>query len=167
MRGSLGWGNDMNRRKFITSTGAAGLLPANELPTVAAPKVTLAKPVLMKVGDQTAPTNETHLKYLARYSVRNICGYPEIAGDRLYATVEELNRMVDLAGKCGISIDCTAPPFLESSHIDKEKHPSIMLAQSPERDRDIESLQMMIKNCAQAGIPSIKYNISILAVVGT
>jgi mannonate dehydratase len=40
-----------------------------------------------------------------------------------------------------------------------------MLAQSPERDRDIESLQTMIKNCAQAGIPSIKYNMSILGVV--
>ena len=156
----------MNRRKFITSTGAAGLLAANELATAAvAPKVTRAEPALMKVGDQTAPTNETHLKYLARYSVRNICGYPEIAGDRLYATVEELNRMVDLAAKCGISIDCTAPPFLASSHIDKEKHPAIMLAQSPERDRDIESLQTMIKNCAQAGIPSIKYNMSILGVV--
>jgi mannonate dehydratase len=56
---------------------------------------------------------------------------------------------------------------LESSHIDKEKHPAIMLAQSPERDRDIESLQTMIKNCAQAGIPSIKYNMSILGVVRT
>ena len=121
----------------------------------------------MKVGDQTAPTNETHLKYLARYSVQNICGYPEIEGDRIYATVEELNRMVDLAAKCGISIDCTAPPFLESSHIDKEKHPAIMLAQSPERDRDIEALQTMIKNCAQAGIPAIKYNMSILGVVRT
>jgi mannonate dehydratase len=71
----------------------------------------------MKLGDQTAPTNETHLKYLARYSVRNICGYPQIEGDRAYATVEELKRMVDLAATCGISIDCTAPPFLESSYI--------------------------------------------------
>ncbi len=79
--------------------------------------------------------------------------------------MEELNRMVDLAAKYGISIDCTAPPFLESSYIDREKHPAIMLAQSPERDRDIESLQTMIKNCAQAGIPSIKYNMSILGVV--
>jgi mannonate dehydratase len=155
----------MNRRKFITATGAAGLLAANGFNTASAAAKTPVKPALMKVGDQTAPTNETHLKYLARYSVRNICGYPEIEGDRIYATVEELNRMVDLASKCGISIDCTAPPFLESSYIDKEKHPAIMLAQSPERDRDIESMQTMIKNCAQAGIPSIKYNMSILGVV--
>jgi mannonate dehydratase len=155
----------MNRRQFIASTGAAGLLAANDFTGVAAAKAVVAKPALMKVGDQTAPTNETHLKYLARYSVKNICGYPEIEGDRIYATVDELKRMVDLAGKCGISVDCTAPPFLESSYIDKEKHPAIMLAQSPERDRDIESLQTMIKNCAQAGIPSIKYNMSILGVV--
>ncbi len=89
----------MNRRQFITSTGAAGLLAAQGLASPAAPKVVLAKRALMKVGDQTAPTNETHLKYLARYSVQNICGYPEIEGDRIYATVEELNRMVDLAAK--------------------------------------------------------------------
>jgi mannonate dehydratase len=44
----------------------------------------------MKLGDQTSPTNDTHLAYLARYGVRNICGYPQIAGDRLYATVDEL-----------------------------------------------------------------------------
>jgi mannonate dehydratase len=119
----------------------------------------------MKLGDQSAPTNETHLKYLARYGVQNICGYPDIQDGRVYATVDELNRMVDLAASCGISVDCTAPPFLESSYIDKEKHPAIMLAQSPERDRDLESLQTMIRNCAQAGIPAIKYNMSILGVV--
>ena len=75
----------------------------------------------MKLGDQTAPTNDTHLKYLARYGVRNICGYPQIEGDRLYATVDELKRMIDMAAKYGISIDCTAPPFLPSSYIDRRK----------------------------------------------
>ena len=157
----------MNRREFITSTAAAGVLAAQGLASARVPPRAAPKRSLMKVGDQTAPTNETHLKYLARYSVQNICGYPEIEGDRIYATLEELNRMVDLGAKCGISIDCTAPPFLESSHIDKEKHPAIMLAQSPERERDIEALQTMIKNCAQAGIPAIKYNMSILGVVRT
>jgi mannonate dehydratase len=107
------------------------------------------------------------LKYLARYGVRNVCAYPEIAGDRIYATVDELKQMRDLAEKNGITVDCTAPPFLESSHIDKERHPAIMLAESPQRDRDIESLQTMIKNCAEAGIPSIKYNMSLLGVIRT
>ncbi len=121
----------------------------------------------MKLGCQSAPTNDAHLKYFARYGVQNICGYPEIEGDRLYATVDELKRMIDMAGKYGISIDCIAPPFLSSSFIDQEKHPAIMLAQSPERDRDIEQLQILIKNCALAGIPSIKYNMSILGILRT
>ena len=119
----------------------------------------------MKLGCQTRPTTDAHLKYLARYGVRNICGYPEIAGDRLYATVDELSRMRDLAEKNGITVDCLGPPFLESTYIDTEKHPAIMLAESPERDRDIEQIQQMIRNCAQAGIPSIKYNMSILGVL--
>jgi len=156
----------MNRRRFISASGAAGITLGSSL----APKQVAAAPArraLMKLGCQSAPTNDTHLKYLARYGVRNICGYPEIADGRLYATVEELGRMRDLADKNGIAIDCVAPPFLASSHIDKEKHPAIMLAQSPERDRDIESLQTLIKNCAQAGLPSIKYNMSILGVVRT
>jgi mannonate dehydratase len=107
------------------------------------------------------------LQYFARYGVRNICGYPQIAGGRLYATVDELKSMRDLAEKNGISVDCLAPPFLASSHIDREKHGAIMLAESPERDRDIEAMQTLIRNCAAAGIPSIKYNMSILGVLRT
>jgi mannonate dehydratase len=157
----------MNRRQFIASGGAAGLVAVRGTNSPAASAETVSKPGVMRLGDQTAPTNDLHLKYLARYGVRNICGYPQIEGGRLYATVDELKHMIDMAGKYGISVDCTAPPFLESSFIDREKHPAIMLAQSPERDRDIESLQSLIRNCAQAGIPSIKYNMSILGVLRT
>jgi mannonate dehydratase len=42
-----------------------------------------------------------------------------------------------------------------------------MLGQNPERDRDIESIQKLIQNCARAGIPAIKYNMSILGVLRT
>jgi mannonate dehydratase len=124
--------------------------------------------VLMKLGCQSSPSNETHIKYFARYGVKNICGYPTIADrTRLYPTVEELKSLKDLAAKHGVSVDCVAPPNLASSHIDRTANGAIMLAQSPERDREIEQLQTMIKNCAAAGIPSIKYNMSILGVVRT
>jgi mannonate dehydratase len=151
----------MNRRQFFQSSGAAATLASlGEQPAAAAPKR-----ALMKLGCQSAPTNETHLKYFARYGVRDVCGYPTIEGDRVYATVEELTRMRDLAEKNGVNIEGIAAPILTSSHIDREKHGAIMLAQSPERDRDIEGLQTLIKNCAAAGIGSIKYNMSILGVV--
>jgi mannonate dehydratase len=157
----------MNRREFMVSTGAAGIAGASGAASRTATAEPGSKPAAMKLGCQSAPTTEAHLKYFARFGVRNICGFPQIEGDRLYATVDELNRMVDMAGKYGVSIDCLGPPFLESSYIDKEKHPAIMLAQSPERDRDIEQMQILIRNCAEAGIPSIKYNMSILGVLRT
>jgi mannonate dehydratase len=151
----------------MVAGGAAGFVASRAGLSTAATAEPTPTPVPMKLGCQTAPTNNVHLKYLARYGVQNICGYPEIEGDRLYATVDELKRMIDMAGEYGISIDCIAPPFLSSSFIDEEKHPAIMLAQSPERDRDIEQLQILIKNCALAGIPSIKYNMSILGILRT
>src|SRR5215831_18409924 len=129
----------MNRRRFVTSSGAAAVALGSGITEQRAAAATT--PSLMKLGCQSAPTNEVHLKYFARYGVRNICGFPEISGDRLYATVDELKRMRDLAEKNGITVDCIAAPFLTSSHIDKEKHGAIMLGQSPQRDRDIESLQ--------------------------
>lgn len=90
-----------------------------------------------------------------------------MGSDHLFATVDELKRMRDLAEKNGIAVECLAPPILSSGHIDRERHPAIMLAESPERDRDIEGLQTLIRNCAAAGIPSIKYNMSILGVLRT
>ncbi|MGC1461759.1 MAG: mannonate dehydratase [Terracidiphilus sp.] len=157
----------MNRRQFMVTSGAAGLAAAGGGVSAKAGPEPAATKSKMKLGDQTAPTTETHLKYLARYGVESVCGYPEIEGDRLYTTVDELKRMKDQAAKYKISVDCIAPPFLASSFIDTEKRPAIMLAESPERDRDIEQLQTLIKDCAEAGIPSIKYNMSILGVLRT
>src|ERR1700751_2516943 len=157
----------MNRRKFLSSSGMAAMAIGSA--TSASPSAgdTASKRVLLKLGCQSAPTTDAHLKYLARYGVRHICGYPETSEGRVCSTVEELNRMKDLATKNGIEIDCVGPPVLTSSYIDNETHPAIMLAQSPERDRDIESIQTLIKNCAQVGLPSLKYNMSILGVLRT
>jgi mannonate dehydratase len=104
---------------------------------------------------------------LGRWGIKNVVATAEIADGRLYATVDELKRLVDRAGKYGISVDVLNPPFLPSSHIDRERNPAIMLGESPQRDRDIEQIQTMIRNCAAAGIPCIKYNMSILGVLRT
>src|SRR5947209_6271780 len=148
----------MNRRDFLASTTAAAFTSTTLAAAPAPPPAHKAKPVLMKLGCQSAPTNDAHLGYLARYGVRHICGYPEIAeATRIYATLDELHRMRDVAAKHNIEIVCVGPKILESSYIDREQHPAIMLAQSPERDRDIEAIQTLIRNCSLAGLPSIKY----------
>jgi mannonate dehydratase len=154
----------MDRRQFLAASSAAALT-LNAKADAPTPALKHTGPALFKLGCQSAPTNDAHLGYFARYGVRHICGYPETTAGKTFPTLEELNRMKDLAARHKIEIVCVGPPILESSFIDREKHPAIMLAQSPERDRDIEQFQNLIRNCAQAGLPSIKYNMSILGVL--
>jgi mannonate dehydratase len=45
---------------------------------------------------------------------------------------------------------------LPTTNVDEQQHPAIDLADSPQRDRDIESFQIHIRNVAAAGIPCIK-----------
>jgi mannonate dehydratase len=166
----------MNRRTFVSSSGVAAVATllantgaANALPSgsQAAPARTGRKRALMKVG-ATARVDDASLLAVARYGVRNIVTFAPIAEPgRLYATVEELTAQRAIAERNGVTIDVMTPPNLGSSHIDREKNPAIMLGESPQRDRDIEAVQTMIKNCAAAGIPCLKYNMSILGVLRT
>jgi mannonate dehydratase len=152
----------MKRREFVSLSGAAAAGLA------AAPQNSVqAKPAVMKLGCQSTPTNEQHIAYLARYGVEAICGFPQLPPDRLYATVDELKAMREMAERKGVSLDLLAPPFLASISVDRDRHAAIMLGQSPERDRDIEQLQILIRNCAAAGIPAIKYNLCIVGDLRT
>ena len=76
-------------------------------------------------------------------------------------------RLRELVEKHGMTLDVTDSVLLNSTLIDREKHPAIMLGKSPERDRDIEAFQNQIRACAAAGVPTLKYNMSILGVVRT
>jgi mannonate dehydratase len=154
----------MNRRQFVSTSALAAAIPAAS-PAQSNP----GKRALMKLGCQSSPTDEKRLQFFKRHSVNNICGYPGKEADaRGYPTVEELTKLRERAAKHGISVDLLAPPFLASSHVDKTKlGAAIMLGQSPQRDREIEMVQTWIKNCAKAGIPAIKYNMSLLGVVRT
>src|SRR6185436_15151029 len=154
----------MNRRQFLSTTTAAGVAAGTSLEAQAPKTSTRA---LMKLGCQRGPTTEKRLDYWKRYSVTHVCGYAEEDPQRGYPTVEQLTQLRERCEKHGIVLDMIAPSFLESSHIDREKRPSIMLGQSPERDRDIERIQNLIRNCAKAGVPAIKYNMSLLGVIRT
>jgi mannonate dehydratase len=111
---------------------------------------------------------EAGWKSLGRWGIRNVVATAPLADrTRLYPTLEELKQLTDLADKYSISVDVLNPPSLGSSNIDSERNPAIMLGESPQRDRDIEQIQTMIRNCAAAKVPCIKYNMSILGVLRT
>jgi mannonate dehydratase len=165
----------MDRRNFLSASaiGAAAAVLPNPGVADALGQATKSvsavqqKPALMKLG-ATARCDDASLKAVARFGVTHIVTNARIAEEgRLYSTVEELEQLRVVADRNKITIEVLTPPNLGSSHIDRERNPAIMLGESPQRDRDIEAVQTMIRNCAAAGIPCIKYNMSILGVLRT
>jgi len=156
----------MNRRQLLAGMGAAAI---SHIVPSGRPVLRAATPqrALMKLGCQSGPTSEQRLRFFARFGVEVICGYPDNPPKGGIYSVEDLSRLQELCERFKVSLECIEPGFLGSSHIDREKRPAIMLGQSPQRDRDIEDVQRTIRNCAQVGIPSLKYNMSILGVLRT
>jgi mannonate dehydratase len=174
----------MNRRAFVSSTAAWGWTAARAGTPAAAPDKNPAAatakaggavpsgparrpPVSFKLGCQSGITDDERLSFFRRHSVTHVCGNLREPDDRAYYTVEELSRLRGTCEKHGVVLDMIAPPFLESTHVDRTRRPSIVLGTSPQRDRDIEALQVLIRNCARAGVPAIKYNLSLLGVMRT
>jgi mannonate dehydratase len=156
----------MNRRQLFHMTAAAAASQA--INTKDRAEAATPKKALMKLGMPERPHDRRAPAVLqASQRKQHLRDTPEDAGNKGYSTVEELTKLKERCEKHEISLDCIAPPFLASSHIDRTPRPAIMLGQSPERDRDIEAIQTLIRNCAKVGIPSIKYNMSLLGVLRT
>src|SRR5688572_16835449 len=169
---------NMDRRKFITTSGAGAAAAAATVLTngplgsdlvEAAQRTSAArKPLLLKLGSNCSAYNEAELVRVGRFGVTTIVsGVTRADTTKLAVTTEDLMKMRELPEKHGIKVTVLTPPQLASSHIDREQNPYIMLGKSPERDREIEAFQTTIKSAAAAGIPSIKYNMSLLGVLRT
>jgi mannonate dehydratase len=172
----------MDRRRFfsLSSAGAvalsaqSSLVPAApgdaaraaEHATAKAARSAANPPLKARLGHQMHEANDANLAFLARYGVQGLCASAKIADpSRLYATADEMKQLREAVEKHGMTLDMTDSVLLQSTLIDQEHNPSIMLAQSPQRDRDIEAFQNHIRAAAAAGVPCVKYNMSILGVV--
>lgn len=121
----------------------------------------------MKAGTQFAsgPSDET-LRVLAAFGIDHICsGLPSARLDENWS-VDGLRKLRERLESFGINLDMVPLP-LSSHTITKSENPNIMLGKSPERDREIDQICEMIRNAARAGIPAVKYNLTILGVVRT
>lgn len=119
----------------------------------------------MKAGTQHGASDDI-LRVLAALGVNHICGpLPSRKLDEAWS-VESLSRLRERVESFGISLDMLPLP-LSSVYITRAEHPNIMLGKSPERDREIDDICQMIRNAARAGIPALKYNLTILGVVRT
>jgi mannonate dehydratase len=168
----------MDRRKFfsVTGAGAAAAAAGSMGGSPAAAQKALSggacastrlPSLKARLGHQFGALTDDNASWVARYGVDAICTHPAWQSDpaRLYPTVEEMNKMLDIAKKWKLKVELVDSTLLQSSLIDREKHPAIMLGKSPERDRDIEAFQNHIITCAKTGIRCLKYNQSILGVL--
>jgi mannonate dehydratase len=144
----------MDRRTFSKLAGLP-LAFAPSAPAAVAGKITL--------GTQHVSDDAT-LRVLAALGVNHICSdVPSRALDEHWS-VAGLTRLRERVESFGIKLEAVPLP-MSSLYITKAENPEILLGKSPERDREIENICTMIRNCAQAGIPMVKYNMTILGVV--
>ncbi len=123
---------------------------------------TTSSSVKMKVGTQHGDTEEI-LKACAAFGVNNICSsLPSAKMDDKWS-VDGLSRLRDRVKGHGISLDMVPLP-MSSSEISTAEMPAIYLGKSPERDRNIDDICQMIRNCARAGIMQVKYNFTLIGI---
>jgi mannonate dehydratase len=163
----------MNRREFVRLAGAglsAGALAeavvsaqqAQAAATSGIVAPTTSPKVAMKVGTQHGHTDAI-LRACAAFGVDNICGeLPSAKLDEAWS-VESLSKLRERVASYGISLDMMPLP-MSSSEISRTEMPAIYLAASPERDRSIDDICQIIRNCARAGIFQLKYNFTLIGI---
>jgi mannonate dehydratase len=165
---------NMHRRDFVRLAGIgmasspAGALAATSevLQTPASPRrAPSPRKALMTVGTQHDSSDEV-LGILAPLGVTHICS--RLPSERLddQWSADGLMRLRERVERFGVTLDMVPLP-MSSNAIARAENPNILLGKSPERDREIDDICQMIRNTGRAGIPSLKYNLTLLGVVRT
>ena len=162
----------MNRRDFVRLTGSgitAGALTEHLVgeQVAAHPSETppAAASVRMKAGTQHGDS-DANLRVLAGFGVNHICSrLPSAKMDESWS-VEGLTRLRERVEAFGLKLEMVPLP-LSSSEISRSENPAILLAKDPERDKQIDDICQMIRNVARAGIPSVKYNLTLIGIPRT
>ena len=115
----------------------------------------------MYVGTQVAARNDADFEQWAQLGVVNICSDPP--GNPHDWTLDDLKRHREKVNSYGIELDMVQIP-LSSTVLNNSQSPHIMQGISPERDREIESIQNIIRMCGEVGIPAVKYNMNIIGI---
>src|SRR5918995_1647273 len=163
----------MNRRDFVRLTGGGITVGALAEAAVTAQTATQtsrgrtapASSARMKVGTQHGDSDAI-LKVLAGFGVNHICSRLPARTMGPEWSVDGLSRLRERVESFGVTLDMVPLP-LSSSEISRSESPAILLARDPERDRQIDAICQMIRNTARAGIPAVKYNLTLIGIPRT
>ena len=117
----------------------------------------------MHVGTQVKARNDSDFEQWAQLGVVNVCSDPPTkANENAHDWAkDDLARHREKLNSYGIELDMVELP-MSSAVLENSASPNIMLGKSPERDREIESIQNLIRMCGEVGIPAVKYNLCIV-----
>jgi mannonate dehydratase len=118
----------------------------------------------MHVGTQFKPRDDRDYRVLSQLGVTHVCVDPP--GDPYQWSLDDLCRHRDHVASFGLSLDMVQLP-LSSRPIEEHESPHIMLAEEPQRQREIDGICRLIERLAATGIPAAKYNLTLLGVVRT
>jgi mannonate dehydratase len=153
----------MNRREFVA--GAGGTMAAAAQSSEGPEGDYKPGRAVMVAGCQRGPTTDQLLENFKRHGIDHCCGYVPFA-PKPVPDQAEFDALVERGRKKGVAIDMIALP-LSSHYIAKAEHPSIMTGKSPERDQAIDWVCEYIRRAKKAGIPAVKYNLTVLGVLRT
>lgn len=117
----------------------------------------------MFVGTQYPIHSDTDYEVLAQLGVNHINGFPPGAAETW--NTDGLSRYREKVESYGINVDMVALPI--GTKPEDNQSPNIMLGISPDRDREIETCQNIIRACGEAGIPAVKYRLFIIGITRT
>jgi mannonate dehydratase len=120
--------------------------------------------MVMYVGTQIRPRDDSDYKIWAQLGVRHVCVDPP--GNPHHWSLDDLRRHKDHVESFGLSLDMVQLP-LSSRPIEEGESPHILLGKEPERQREIDSICGLIERLAAAGIPAAKYNLCIIGIPRT
>ncbi len=118
----------------------------------------------MYIGTQDPPRDESGYRLLAQLGVNHVSAEPEEPWTEWDAGL--LSRFREKVESYGLFLDLIPLP-LSPVPSAKSGAPHVFLEPSAERDREIDQICELIRNAARAGIPAVKYNITILGHMRT
>jgi mannonate dehydratase len=118
----------------------------------------------MYLGTQFKARNDDDFRIMAQLGVRHVCADPPGSGH--HWSLDDLFRHRERIESFGLILDMVELP-LNSRPIEDSKSPHILLGRSPERDREIDSICVLIERLAAAGVPAVKYNMNIIGIPRT
>ena len=119
----------------------------------------------MHIGTQDSPRDDTEFELLAQLGVDHLCADPP--GPWREWDVDTISRFREKVESYGISLDMINMPGVSSGGLALSDAPHVLQGPSAERDREIEEVCELIRDASRAGIPCVKYCLTIIGHLRT